>query len=343
MKKSILLVLLAIAIVSSACAPAEAPAAEEEQLKVALIIAQGGLGDKSWNDLGNEGFQRAITDFGIDGTAVESEDPVGEGEKLMRTAAESGYNLVVSLEYSHADAIQRLAPDYPDSMFAIVGNPNVEADNVVILLFKEHEGSFLAGAISGMVTTMENNPKVNPDKVLGAIQGVESPGFLRFTSGFLQGAQYIDPEIELLIAIAGSFNDPSKGRELAISQYEQGADIVYQIAGGTGEGVFTAAEEMNHYAVGVDQDQDGQKPGYILTSMIKRVDVAVYEVIKKYSEGTLEGGTTIEYGLKEDGVGISPMTHTKDQLPAEFFDELEEIKQKILSGEIEVVDPLQTQ
>jgi basic membrane protein A len=315
----------------------EEPADESEPLTVAMITSQGGLGDRSYNDSGYEGLMKAKDELGVSVKVIESEDPVGEAEQLLRTAAESGFDLVITLEYSHFDPLARVAPDYPDTLFAIV-NIGVEGDNVVSVLFKEHEGSFLAGALAAMVTTMEGNDKVNPEPIIGAIGGTQSPGIDVFIVGYEEGAQYINPDVEVLTAYSNSFGDPAKGRELALAMYDQGADIVFQIAGGTGEGIFQAAEETNHYAIGVDSDQDYIKPGYILTSMLKRVDVAVYDLISKLVDGSLKGGESIFYGLAENGVGLSPMTHTKDQLPSEFLETVEELKAKIISGEIRVTD-----
>lgn len=334
---SFLSILIMVSFVAS-CAPQATPTpTAAPKKKVALIIAQGGLGDKSYNDLADSGFQRAIADFGIEGKAIESADPVGEGEQLLRTAAEKGYDLVITLEYSHFDPLARVAPDYPNTQFSIV-NIVVDKPNIVSILFKEQEGSFLAGALAAMVTSMPNNPKVNPEKVIGAIGGTQSDGIDKFLVGYEEGAHFIDPDVKVLKAYSESFGDPTKGKELTLSMYEQGADIVYQVAGGTGIGVFSAAEEANHYAIGVDSDQDGLKPGFILTSMIKRTDNAVYDAISKLVKGELKGGTILEYGLKEDGVGISPMQYTKSEIPADFLDKIKDIQAKIISGEIKVTD-----
>jgi len=189
-----------------------------------------------------------------------------------------------------------------------------------------------------MVTTMEGNELVNPEAIIGAIGGTQSPGIDKFIVGYTEGAQYINKDVKVLSAYSNSFGDPAKGRELALAMYDQGADIVFQIAGGTGEGVFQAAEEAKHYAIGVDSDQDYIKPGFILTSMIKRVDNAVYDLCSRLVNGTLQGGSIIEYGLKENGVGLSPMTYTKDKLPPEFLTTVEDLKAKIISGEIKVTD-----
>ncbi|MFO8035179.1 MAG: BMP family ABC transporter substrate-binding protein [Anaerolineales bacterium] len=337
---ALLMVLAFLVPLVTACGKAtEAPepTAAEEAPSVALIVAQGGLGDESYNDLAYSGFQRAMGEFNIETKAIESPDPVAEGEQLLRTAAESGFDLVITLEYTHADPLDRVAPDYPDTLFGIV-NLVVDQPNVVSIMFKEHEGSFLAGALAAMVTTMEDNPKVNPDNVIGVIGGTQSPGIDVFLVGYEEGAHYVDPDTEVLKAYAGSFGDPAKGKELTLSMYDQGADIVFQVAGGTGQGVISAAEESEHYAIGVDSNQDDLAPGYVLTSMMKRVDNAVYDVISRLVDGELEGGTTLEYGLEENGVGLTPMEHTKDEIPQEFLDQIQEYRQMIIDGEISVTD-----
>lgn len=349
-RTALMLVLVLSLLFAGACAqpPAptetkEAPVATEEvatpapKLKVAMITSQGGLGDRSYNDSGYIGLKKAEDELGVEVKVIESSDPVGEAEQLLRTAAESGFDLVITLEYSHFDPLARVAPDYPKTTFAIV-NIAVDAPNVVSVIFKEHEGSFLAGVLAAMVTTMKGNDRVNPEAVIGAIGGTQSPGIDKFIVGYKEGAKHINPDINVLSAYSNSFGDPAKGQELTLAMYDQGADIVFQIAGGTGEGVFQAAEDMHHYAIGVDSDQDYIKPGSILTSMIKRVDVAVFDLISRLKDGSLKGGTTVEYGLKEGGVTLSPMQYTKDQISPEFLTKVDELKAKIISGEIVVTD-----
>ena len=327
-------ILLLIAILLAGLSTVQA---QDSDLRVALIIAQGGLGDRSYNDSAFAGLTLAAQEFGVQVVPIESSDPVGEGEQLLRTAAETGFDLVITLEFSHFDPLARVAPDYPDTLFAIV-NIVVDAPNVVSVMFDEHTGSYLAGALAALVTTDAEVPHTNEDAVIGAIGGVQSSGIDVFLDGYLQGACAINPDINVLFAYAGDFGDPATGRELALAMNEQGADVVYQVAGGTGQGVIEAARANDFYAVGVDSDQDFLAPGYVLTSMLKRVDIAVYDLISRLVEGTLEGGSIVQLGLAEDGVALSDMTYTRHVIPGAYMDQVEELQASIIEGETQVVD-----
>ena len=302
---------------------------------VALIIAQGGLGDQAYNDLANEGLQLAGENLGVEVQPVEAEDIVAEGEQVVRRAAESGFGLIIDLEFSHNEFFPVVAAEYPDANFAFVNLP-IEGDNILSIVFREHEGSFLAGALAAMMTSHTDNEKINEDKIIGAIGGVKSAGIDKFIVGFIQGAQYIDPEVEVLVTYIDDFGDPSKGQAAASAMYDQGSDIVYQIAGGAGLGVFEAAEAANHYAIGVDTDQDFLKPGHILTSMVKRVDLGVEETVTQYVDGTFEGGSILDLGLAVGGVGLTEFEHTRGEIPDEFVTQIDEIRQMIIDGEIEI-------
>ena len=295
MRKQLLILTLVAALVLTgvAVSPVQSQASD---YSVALIIAQGGLGDRSFNDSAFAGLTLAASELGVTVVPVESADPVGEAESLLRTAAEAGFDLVITLEYSHFEPLARIAPDYPDTMFAIVGI-EVNQPNVISIIFGEHTGSFLAGALAGLVTTDDSIEQTNADAVIGTIGGMKSSGIDVFLFGYLQGACAVNPDVEVLIAYANDFGDPAKGREMALAMNEQGADVVFQVAGGTGAGVIEAAKDENFFAIGVDSDQDYLAPGNVLTSMLKRVDVAVYDVIERGVTGALEGGTVAQYGL----------------------------------------------
>jgi basic membrane protein A and related proteins len=148
----------------------------------------------------------------------------------------------------------------------------------------------------------------------------------------------VNPETQVLMAYSNDFGDPGKGREMALAMYEQGADVVFQVAGGTGAGVIEAAKDENHFAIGVDSDQDYLAPGHVLTSMLKRVDNAVYNTIELATKGELQGGTVLQYGLSQDGVGLTEMTYTRHIVPREYMDQIELFRQAILDGDMDVVD-----
>jgi basic membrane protein A len=336
MKKFIVaLCLLLVFVLGISSVAAQEKAASD--YRVALIIAQGGLGDRSYNDAGFAGLTLAAQQLGVQVTPIESPDPVGEAEQLLRSAAEAGFDLVITLEFSHFEPLARIAPDYPNTLFAIV-NVEVDQPNVVSVLFHEEDGTYLAGMLAELVSTDPDFEQSNPDPTIGVIGGVQSSGIDVFLYGYLQGACAVNPNANVLMAYSNGFGDPDVGREMALAMHEQGADVVFQVAGGTGAGVIDAAKEQNFFAIGVDSDQDYLAPGNVLTSMMKRVDVAVYDLIDKLVKGELEGGTTLQYGLDVDGVSLTPMTYTRHLIPRDFTDQLDAAKAAIIDGSLSVID-----
>ena len=319
---------LALALgATSAAKAADAPAA--------LIIAQGGLGDQSYNDLAYEGFKKAVAAAKIEGKPVESKDVVAQAADILRRASDAGFGLLVDLEYSHGEALATVAKDYPDTKYVILNQVQPGA-NVASVLFQEQEGSYLAGALAALVTTDTSIPGINDKPIIGVIGGTKSVGIDKFIVGYIQGAHDVNPNVEVKVAYSNNFGDPAIGLQMAKAMYDEGADIVYQVAGGTGIGVIQAAKETGHYAIGVDTDQDGLAPGSVLTSMLKRTDVAVETVVGDYAGDTFRGGKTVTLGLKENGVALSDMKYTKDKIPAATLAKVDELKAKILSGDIKV-------
>lgn len=303
--------------------------------KVALVIAQGGLGDKSYNDLANSGFEQAVKATGVSGRAIESNDVVAQAEPILDRATQSGFGFVIDLEFSHAEALQKVAKANPDTQYALVNVP-VKGANTTSVLFQEQEGSYLAGVLAARMTTQSGNERINPKPIIGVIGGTKSTGIDKFLVGYVQGARDTDPKVKVLSAYANDFADPSKGKQIAESMYDRGADIVYHVAGGTGAGVIEAAKARKRYAIGVDTDQDGVAPGSVLTSMVKRTDLAVEQLVEDYAAGELEGGGTRNLGLKDDGVGLSEMKYTKDDVPADVMADVEQARKGIVDGSIEV-------
>jgi basic membrane protein A len=320
-----------------AAAAMSIPAGAADVAPAALIIAQGGLGDGSWNDTANAGFEAGLKETGIEGRPIESKDVAAQGEEIMRRAADGGFGLVISLEWIHGEPMEKLAVDYPDTDWVIM-NQTRNGDNIASVVFGEHEGSYLAGALAAQVTTDTSIEGINEQPIIGVIGGVKAPGIDKFIVGYIQGAKAINPDIEVKVAYAESFGDPAKGQQMAKAMFDEGADIVYQVAGGTGIGIIEAAKAEGHYAIGVDTDQDGMAPGNVLTSMIKRVDVAVEDIVNNYAAGNFPGGQVMDFGLAQNGVALSDMTHTKDKIPAEYLEKVESMKADIIAGNIDVWD-----
>lgn len=306
-----------------------------QDFKVAMITSEGGLGDRSFNDSGNAGLERAKEELGIEFRVVEPSD-VSEGETYLRQLADAGMNLIITLDLGHKDVLESIASEYPETQFAIV-NTIAEGENISSIMFKEHEASFLAGALSALVTTDESVKNANPEPIISFIGGIDSPGINIFLTGFTSGAHYINEEIEVISSYSNSFADPAKGKEIALSQIEEGSDIIFQVAGATGEGVIQAAKEKNVFAIGVDSNQDDIAPGNVLTSVMKRVDNALFNLIESGVAGK-EYESVYELGLKENGVQLTDMEHTKEMFSKEYLDKVEEIKEKIINGEIKVED-----
>ena len=334
----------------------------EPKLKVGLVFDIGGRGDKSFNDSAYNGLKMAAKELGgyikddpdninygnnIEIKYLEPKQGGSDREQLLRKLAEEGYDLVIGVGFAFTDAIKKVAADFPNVHFAIIDSCSDDMpDNVTCLLFKEHEGSFLVGAIAGLKTQANK---------IGFIGGMDIPLIRKFMYGYMAGAMYVNPELRKDGAILYNFvsddpsqawNNPPKGKEIAMSQYNQGADIIYHAAGGTGMGLFEAALEMDKWAIGVDSDQgyilatsdkekDREMAKHIITSMLKRVDVAVFSVIKKmYEEGKVTDKVMV-FGLKENGVGYAYNEYNKDLLDP-IKSQIDDLKQKIINGEIKV-------
>ncbi len=323
-------------------APAEGGEAKEGGNSGAAVrvcvVYTGNLGDKSYNDSCNMGAQKAVEDFGIELKSLEG-TTAEEWEANLVAACEEGYDLIIGASSNIADYITEHGPNYPDTKFAVI-DTTVDLPNVESISFAQNQGSFLAGAAAALFTQKTDIKNVNEEHIIGWVGGMDIPVLHDFYTGYEQGAKYVDPDIQILQAFAGTWTDPLKGKELTLAQYEQGADIVMNVASGTGVGILEAAKEADKYAIGVDLDQDNDQPGHVLTSMVKRVDNACYLVIESVVNGTFEGGSTKYLSLTEGGVSLTDFSVMKealgDQFPQDIVDTCEELAEKIKSGEIVV-------
>ncbi len=291
----------------------------------AVIYDMGGKFDKSFNQAGYEGAERWKKESGKPYLEFEISNPA-QREQALRRMAERGADPIIGIGFSQGSAIDKVSRDFPKLKFVVI-DAEVKQPNVQSITFKEHEGSFLVGMLAAMAS---KSGKV------GFIGGMDIPLIRRFQCGFEQGAKYANPKVEVTGNMTGTtptaWNDPARGAELAKSQFAAGVDVVFAAAGGTGIGVYQAAKDAKKYAIGVDSNQNHVQPGTMLTSMVKRVDVAVYQAFKAVKPGSTS------LGLKEGGVDYALDQHNEKLITADMKKKVEAAKADIIAGKIKVID-----
>jgi basic membrane protein A len=315
---------------------AEPPA--NNTIDVGVVFDLGGRGDKSFNDGAYLGAERAEKEFGVEVRFIEP----GEGsdrESGLRLLAAEGMDLVIGVGFIFTDDLAQLAKEYPNTKFAGV-DFSVASDasgkvipppaNLAALKFREEQGSYLVGALAALV---------GDSKKIGFVGGMDSPLIQKFEAGYKAGVKQVCPDCAVLSQYAGvtpeAFRNPGKGKEIALSQYQQGVNVIFHASGSTGLGVFEAARQTNKLAIGVDADQYSEAPGHVLSSMVKGVDNAVYDAIRKVKDGQFVGGI-YQYGLAEQGVGYVYDRNNEKLIPADVRAELEHLRQEIIAGRIVV-------
>jgi len=311
------------------------------EVRPALVLDVGGLGDQSFNDSAYAGLQRAKKEFNVETEYLESSSPTDYVDNLTQLA-DSGYTPVFAIGFLMTDAVNEVAPQYPDTNFAIVDSV-VKPQNAASLTFREQEGSYLAGVVAGLMT-QKSTEYTNPDdKVVGFLGGQESDLIGKFQAGYEAGVESVCPDCEVLVRYAGStpnaFNDPARGKEISLQQINEGADIIYHASGATGAGLFEAASEKKIFAIGVDADQAKLFPDApILTSVVKRVDNAVFQTIEQARDDNFPGGEVVEFGLDDKGTSLAPFGRFDSQVPQSVKDEVDKAQQGIIDGDIKVPD-----
>lgn len=296
-----------------------------KKLKIAVVYDSGGRGDKSFNDSAWRGIERAKKEFGVDAVEVESK-AAKDYEGNLSQMAEDKADLVIAVGLAQSEPLAKVAAAYPDTKFAIVDGSG-DAKNIRSLKFKEEEGSFLVGVAAGIVSKTGK---------VGFVGGQEIDLIKKFEYGFYAGAKWANPNIVVLPAkYTGDWNDQGKGKDLAALLFTQGADVVYAAAGRAGLGTIKAAKDAGKFCIGVDSDQDDLEPGVVLTSMVKKVDEAVFATIRDLKDGKYSAGETI-FDLKSNGVGVTDFRNTKTAIGEAGLTKIEEAKALIISGGIKV-------
>lgn len=307
--------------------------ASGENLSVGLLL-EGYLGDSSFYDVVNRGFEKAKGELDVQGQVIECGFESSLFYDYILDAAKK-FDMVLVVGFDMMDALAKVAPNYPDTDFAVFDNSG-DMGHVTFVTFRQNEGSFLAGALAAMMTNRKGDYHVNPESIIGIVCGEDIPVMRSFIAGYEQGARYINPDIKILRSFSGTWSDPEKGRAIAIEQRMKGADVVFQATGGTGEGVIAAANEGRFYAIGADLPQEYLAPGAVITSVLKRIDVAVYDIIKDRKNGRYQRGVNMTFGLKEGGVGLSYSESSLTLVPSEFRFKLDALEQDIVDGKIKV-------
>jgi basic membrane protein A and related proteins len=317
-------------IASTLAALAFAGAAAAQEYVPAIVFDMGGKFDKSFNQAAYEGAERFKKETGIAYREFEVTQPA-QREQALQQLARRGATVVVAVGFAQASGVEKIAKEFPNVKFNII-DAAVDLPNVQSFLFQEHEGSFLVGMLAALASKTGK---------VGFVGGMDIPLIRKFALGYVEGVKHVNPTAEVFQNMTGTtpsaWNDPTKGAELARSQFGRGADIVYAAAGGTGVGVYQAAKDAGKFAIGVDSNQNYLHPGTMLTSMVKRVDVAVFEAFKSAREGSWKAGTRV-LGLKEGAISWALDEHNRRIVTADMEAKLAQAEKDIIAGKIKVTD-----
>ncbi|SEA88678.1 BMP family lipoprotein [Rubrimonas cliftonensis] len=313
-----------------AAVAAFASALQAQEFKPAVVYDLGGKFDGSFNEAAFTGAEKFKAETGVEYRDFEIQND-SQREQALRRFARGGYDPVVAIGFSHASAMEKVAAEFPQTRFAIVDSV-VDLPNVRSILFNEHEGSYLVGVLAAMAAGEGD---------VGFVGGMDIPLIRKFACGYVGGAKSMKPDIEVFQNMTGTtgaaWNDPAKGGELARSQIDRGAEVVYHAAGGTGRGVLQAAADAGKLGIGVDSNQNALHPGKVLTSMLKRVDVAVFDAFSDAMNDEWSGGARV-LGLAEGGVGWALDANNESLITDAMKAAVEDASAKIVSGEVVVHD-----
>jgi len=312
---------------------------DHSKVHVGIVFDIGGKDDRSFNAAAWQGVQRASKDLPIVLRDIEPGTP-NAIEPAMRAFAERNFDLIIGVGFAQAPIMEHVAKDYPNINFAIIDGVS-DLPNVASLVFKEQEGSYLVGMLAA---------KTSQTGTIGFLGGMDIGLIHRFEKGYEEGAKAVNPNIHVIQNYVGvtdsAWNNPGKGKELSLSQIGKGADVIFTAAGNSGLGAFDAVEQQGkqngratHFVIGVDSNQNMVKPGFVLTSMVKRVDNAVYNIVQEVFNHRFSPGLHV-FGLDKDGVGYAMDENNQSLISPEAIQQVEEAKKKIIAGEIKVTDAM---
>ncbi|HZI86597.1 MAG TPA: BMP family ABC transporter substrate-binding protein [Pyrinomonadaceae bacterium] len=347
----LLLLICLFALFASGCNQESYGSDDRSKIHVGIVFDIGGKDDRSFNAAAWAGAKCAETGNWPDATScgkpplgivlrdIEPGNPTSI-EPAMRAFAERGYDLIIGIGFAQTPIIELVAKDYPNIRFAVVDGVS-NLPNVASLVFKEHEGSYLVGMLAA---------KTSKTGTIGFLGGMDIGLIHRFKEGYEEGARSVNPNIRVIPNYVGvtdaAWNNPGKGKEIALAQISKGADVIFTAAGNSGLGAFDAVEQQGkqngqatHFVIGVDSNQNMVKPGFVLTSMVKRVDNAVYDIIKDVVNSQFQAGFHV-YGLEKDGIAYAMDENNKSLISEEAIKQAEEARQKIIKGEIKVTDAM---
>ncbi len=323
-------VIAVLSAFTSGSVAVSAPALADQMAKPAIVYSTGGKFDGSFNQSAFDGAERFKSEFNTEYREFELRNDT-QSQQAIRTFAREGRDPVVVIGFQQASALAEVAPEFPETRFAIV-DMVVDQPNVQSIVFREHEGSYIVGMLAAMASKSD---------VIGAVGGMDIPLIRRMTCGYELGAHSVNAKADVLVNFAGTtgaaWNDPIRGAELATTQIGKGADVVLQLAGGTGIGVLQASADAGVLGIGSDSNQNGLHAGSILTSMVKHVDVAVYEAFSTALDGTWQPGIR-SLGLAEGGIDWALDENNRDLITAEMETAANQAKADIISGKIAIHD-----
>ena len=336
---------LVVALVLLAGAAALVFAAVSSKLKVVLYV-NGTLGDKSFFDSANTGLEKAAKELGVMTKVIEGGFDTARWEPDLVQLSEGDWDIIIAGTWQLQEILEKIAPRNPKKKY-ITYDTSVDYSkpglgNVYSILYKQNEGSFLVGALAAIVTKSKM-PLANPQKVIGFLGGMDIPVINDFKVGYEQGAKYIDKEAKVLVSYVGNFSDSARGKELMMAQYDQGADIGFNVAGQAGLGLLDAANDKKRYAIGVDSDQylllkdsDPEKASYIATSMLKNVGASLFRAIKGTIDGSITYGAAEALGIKEGAIAVAENENYSKLITAAVRNQIKDIEKKIVAGQIKV-------